>query len=919
MSNSFVRAFRISATTGVAAIALVPALVMAQSGRSEGASIEDIVVTGTLLRGAKPVGANAITVGQERLQETGATSSNELLASIPQVTNYFNRVPAADLAIAVNQIQISRPNIRNISPSNASSSATLILVDGHRIATAGVNQASIDPDLIPTGAIERVEVVTEGGSSIYGADAVAGVINFITRKRFDGVKVDAHYGLADNYWQWDASVTAGKAWDTGSAYISYTYTKNDALYGRDRDFIRDVSYASQPYLPRGLTCESPNLSVNTVLTNLGATIASVNYAAPGYARNTYNRCDDTDDETYVPRAERHGAVAGLTQQLGDNSSVDVRAYYGQRKTRSSSVLNGVVNVGPNNPYNAANLPAGLVLGPLGSIPIPGLGNQPIANRAAVSFSLAPVYGLDSQHSDTLIKEWGANAELTHDLSDDWELRGLLNWSRSDSSFHLTQLSNARLALAGTATTTATAINPYNVALTNRAVLDDLADSEIGGQAKDELFNVRLVAQGKLFSLPGGEVRLAAGYEFIHDSFKQRYQSDIRIGTLGSFAFTPYKRDVHSAFGEVQIPVIGEGNRSSGLYSFVISASGRYDHYSDFGDTFNPKIAATLKPVEWLGIRGNWGTSFTAPTPLDQLGSLRNTISAFPFVAFTRPGDTVPGGSFSVALQGSQPNLQPQKADTWSVGIDFDPMTGLHASVSYYDVKFKNILQTPTPNIGIFTDFPNNITTNISGLTPAQLRAFGALAPGGGVVMESLIASGTRVYETVDFRTGNFGILRVKGLDFAANYRRETDFGSVDFGVNGNYQLSRKSQSSATAAVVDVLATETPKLILQSNIGANVGGFRALATWNHNAGYDINPTTSVPAQSHVGAFNTVNLFFKYDVPSDSGVLRDLSFTLNVNNVFDQEPPILRRNDQNEFGFANGFTLGRMFILGVSKKF
>ena len=125
--------------------------------------------------------------------------------------------------------------------------------------------------------------------------------------------------------------------------------------------------------------------------------------------------------------------------------------------------------------------------------------------------------------------------------------------------------------------------------------------------------------------------------------------------------------------------------------------------------------------------------------------------------------------------------------------------------------------------------------------------------------------------------------------------------------------------SPTSAVSDVLATENPKLFLQTTLGASIGRLRAQATWNHTNGYSILPTTSVPVQDHVGAFNTVNLFFKYDVPAESGILRDLSFTLNVNNVFDQNPPILRRNNPNENGFANGFTLGRLFIFGVSKKF
>ena len=95
--------------------------------------------------------------------------------------------------------------------------------------------------------------------------------------------------------------------------------------------------------------------------------------------------------------------------------------------------------------------------------------------------------------------------------------------------------------------------------------------------------------------------------------------------------------------------------------------------------------------------------------------------------------------------------------------------------------------------------------------------------------------------------------------------------------------------------------------------------RAQATWNHSEGYDIDPTNSVPVQTKVDSFDVVNLFFKYDVPSQSGVLQDLSFTLNVTNVLDAEPPVLRRNNPGDLGFASGFTLGRMFIFGVNKKF
>ncbi len=912
---------------GVAAGAILPtaslaapddASVKSSKDKTEGATLQEIVVTGTLLRNSKPVGANPITLNTKAIEQTAPLSSNELLASLPAVSNYFNRDPVADLAVAVNQIQVSRPNLRNISPSNASSSATLVLVDGHRIASVGVSQASVDPDVVPIGAIDHVEVVTEGGSSTYGADAVAGVINFITKKRFDGVQVDGHYGFADHYDQYDASLIAGKDWGSGSAYISYTYTKNSNLFGRDRSYVRSAEYSSQPYVPLGRTCTNPNLAVNTVLTAFGATIASTNYAYPGLAPNTVNGCDTARDSTMAPEAERNGLFASFYQELDPATTVNVRTFYSRRTTETSATFGGTVNVSPANPYAASALPPGLTLG---TQPYTIFGS-PVVNNASVSFSYGPAVGYDTQHTTTLIEEGGVNAEVKRDLGSNWQLRGLVNWSTSNSQFGLPNANTTLENDAGAATTTSTAIDPFNIAQTNPAVIAAILDNEIAGQTRDDLLDLRGIAEGKLLTLPGGDVRLAAGYEYMRDNFEQRYESGIVLGSLGTYPFTHYSRAVNSVFGEMQLPLVGANNAMAWVRSFVISASVRYDHYSDFGGATNPKVGVNFKPVDWLTLRGNWGTSFTAPTPLDQLGSQQNSISSYPFVAFTRPGDTPVGGSYTVALMGSRPNLQPQTADTWSVGFDANApaIPGLRASLSYYDVDFKNILSTPTPNANIFSNFPGSITSNPTGLTAAQLRAFESGASNGASVIEPLITAGTPIYEIVDFRTGNFGVLDVAGLDFSTSYQHSTGFGSVDLSVNGNYQLKRQQQASTTAPATDLLLTENPKIYLQTMAGANIGALRAQVTWNYTGGYDITPTTSVPVQSRVGSFSTVNLFFEYAVPSNSAsVLRDLHLTLNINNLFDQDPPVLLRNNPGENGFANGFTVGRLIMFGASKKF
>jgi len=128
--------------------------VVNQAAADQGVDTSQIVATGTILRAAPPVGANLIGVGEERIASTGATTANKLMASVPQVSNLFNNVPTSRLSVASNQIQVVRPNLRNLAPETSSSASTLVLFDSHRIAPVGVSQNAIDPDLLPTIAID---------------------------------------------------------------------------------------------------------------------------------------------------------------------------------------------------------------------------------------------------------------------------------------------------------------------------------------------------------------------------------------------------------------------------------------------------------------------------------------------------------------------------------------------------------------------------------------------------------------------------------------------------------------------------------------------------------------------------------------------------------------------------------------------
>ena len=259
-----------------------------EEASAEPAGEGEVVVTGTLLRGVAPTGTNVVSVKREQIIASGATSANDLLASIPQVGN-FNTVPSGSGDMS---IPIVRPNIRNLGASGGTT--TLVLMNGRRLVGAGVLQTSVDPSIVPPDLIDRVEVVPDGGSAIYGSDAIGGVINFITRKRFDGVGANARYGFADDYKTVDGNITVGKDWGSGSIFASYSYAWHDNILGIDRDYVRADHTARGGQDFRATTCSPGNF-----------TVGGISHAAPGLTPGPVNKCDTTDYADIYPRARRH--------------------------------------------------------------------------------------------------------------------------------------------------------------------------------------------------------------------------------------------------------------------------------------------------------------------------------------------------------------------------------------------------------------------------------------------------------------------------------------------------------------------------------------------------------------------------------------------------------------------------------------
>ena len=887
--------------TGPADIALLSASASAQQGAagsgagSTGDESKDIVVTGTLIRGIAPGGSQTIAVDQEKITAIGAVNTSDLLASVPQAGTFLAYATIRGAFGA--SITVNRPSLRYLGNTSSSSASTLVLVDGHRLPGMGLRQSTMDLDAISPNAIERVDVVTDGGSSTYGSDAVGGVINFITRTRFDGIEVKGSYGLADDYNQYNASVIAGHTFGNLSAYVAYDFAKNDGLLGFDRDFSQSRDWINN--VPADVACP---------VGNVRATVAGVTttYALPGRTAGLGNRCDNSEYASLYPEQEKHSVLASMVLDSGGPLSFSVKAYYVHRIVESTPgplTLSSGVTVRNTSPYY---------------VPLPG------APASETFFlSLAPIFG-NSPPAESTLESYGITPSMKWDIGSGWQMNAMFNYGVGKADLLAQNLNAAVISAAATAGT----FDPVNLSNpVNASVLATARDWFNYGRSKHDMVNARAIFDGPLFELPGGTVRTAVGAEYLKETFSGFSSPSGAFTAAGIAAIVDrhQSRNVKSIFGEINVPVLGQ---DSGLGELSVTASGRYDDYSDFGGTFNPKIGVNYAPVEWLKLRGNWGTAYQAPgiSLLAEPNANFNTVSQF-VRPNTKPGLPSTAQRFNVlTANGPKFPLGPQKAKTWSLGFDIKPpvMEGFAAGLTYYSIDFKDVIGAPSV-VGsrLYIDYLDRIVTFDKG--DAALKAFydqlTAEGTAGAAQTLASLPNGdfSSVYSVVDVRSANLTRILTTGLDFYARFNQPTGFGDVFADVSGNYVLTFRQQASDAAPIVSLVELDTTRLRLQTTLGANVGNLRGQVVWNHSQGYDILPTASNGQQTHVKSFNVFNLFFQYKVPGESTIAKDLTFTLNVDNVFDQDPPLFRGQASTFNGFTNGFTLGRLVRLGVSKRF
>ncbi len=886
--------------TSVAALAQTAGTTAATSP-DQSADLQEVVVTGTLIRGAAPTGSQLTTVDNAAIVATGTTNTAALLATVPAL-NSFNITPQGGQS-EFNSGGSSTPGLHGLPGT-----ATLVLIDGHRAVGDTPLLNVPDPSSIPPSAIERIEIVADGGSATYGSDAVAGVINIILKKNFDGADTTASYGTAAPYSTSSFGQSFGKTWSGGSALIAGSYEGNSDLKNSDRSFYQTAPAGLQ-YNPV-TNCNPPNV-----------VIGGVNYTGTALTPGPASTCDPNQNADMFNQERRYSLVSTVRQDVGDRLHLSFDGKYTDDFSREliAQVSNQTITINNTNPF--FQLPAGVsatsetVLWNTGNL------NQPL---------------YDTFRSRSGMLDFGADIDLAHgwqvstDLDYGWSSSSTLN--SDNGGVDITAL-NA--AINGT--TTGTALDPFGNR-TSPAVAGAILDYPLWFYGTQKLWDFNLKVDGSLVTLPGGDLKLAVGYGNRHEE----YNGSDPIGLPGqsdySDNYASATRLVNAVFAELAVPVFGDGNALPGLQKLNFSIAGRYDRYSDVGNTTNPKYGFDWTVVDGVKLRASYGTSFHAPQLADIYGIDTRAGGIFP--ASPPPGYFAPAGSSVTGayIAGGRLGLQPEKAKTASFGVDLAPpaLPGFKASLTYWMVRFSNEVQIPVAfNLNLptllhrftFFNVVDPTTGQIAPLTPQQLATILAGIRLTGSLTENPIPP---IWTITDARRANIGDTAVDGWDFDFSYKYPVASGNLLAELSGEYLTQYESnagpgtpysdnlKNGASTQSSDTSAYNVIPWHFRASLGWQAGAFATQGALNYTGHYNLGyvNSSSQAAIQWVSPFVTVDWQASYDLPDINSFVRNTRLQLNVYNLLNQNPPQVEA--AGGFQTISASPLGRLVRVSAEKR-
>jgi iron complex outermembrane recepter protein len=855
--------------------------------------LEEILVTGSSIKQIN--GETALPVQilkREDIARTGATNVEQL----------FRQISAASSSGATTVAQATgfqTGALSAISLRGLGSARTLVLINGRRSAVYGGGSVgaagnSVDISAIPLAAVERVEILKDGASAIYGSDAIAGVVNFILREDFQGLDLSAYDGSPTGGGGGnEANFSAYGGWgdiknDRFNIAGGINLEKNEGLLGATRSFATRYSPGYGNDVTSGFAFPA-NVAVpghgtqNPLRPACAPSLTDVNFP-------TQCRFDNSPYDSLEPDVKKYSGNFSARYAVTDSSQIYAEGSYSQVQTLTQvqpvplSYQNPLL---PSNPFVAfqANLLA---------TQYPNYHNPAITPTAA-AFLLPPTspyypsawvaanpsFGLAGQPLNLIYRDFANGVRLTEDTADTARFvagyKGTVGKWDYDAAFLYSEVKVKEDLESGYALYSkimplldSGTINPFGPN-TPDAIAAAKA-TEFTGQdfsTKTSITSFAAKASGEIYALPAGPLSGAAGVEIRRETFDFNPAAAIATGDVtgqgGNQLPQSSARNVESAYLEVNATV---------LASLQLDAAVRYDNYQNVGNTVNPKGSIRWQPLHWAVLRASAGTGFRAPSLTDlyaaQATSVTSNGTRDPILCpVFNPNN--PNCSFQFStITGGNPNLTPEKSASYTLGVALEPVRNFNIDLDVFSIFLKN--QIVFGGLGYPFILQN-----------AQTATQYAYLINRDPVTQQIIS--------ISQTNANLFRTEVAGIDGDVKYAWDvTTQDRIDVLANATYfdrYLTQNADLSWTSQIDKGLTSVGGVISRFKGIGTlgyeRNSLFNVSMTGNYQKRYHDVPGNITGAQRYVSAYETV------DAQASYIGLKNLTFTLGGKNIFDKHPP------------------------------
>jgi outer membrane receptor protein involved in Fe transport len=855
------------------------------------AGLEQVLISGAgPASGTMPLlGTQTVNFSRTDIERSGLATTEDFLRTVPQV---FGGGPTEDTVLGreagTNAAHGAGINIRGLDAG-----ATLVLIDGKRIAPSGTAGAFDDISNIPLSIVDHIDILPDGVSAKYGADAIGGVINFVTRKNFSGVSTQARGGsvTSGDMGERQFSQLLGKTRDTGSDFLSFEYFQRDPLLARDRpQFSNDLTALGGTNFdsfygagPGTLFAGSQTYALPKSLNGSAATASTL---VPG----TSNSYDLYQGAYVTPEESRWSLFSKESQHLTDALQLHFEGLFVRRHISDISGAATPLSllVPSSNPY---------YLNPSG-----GTDSVYVLGGSSVYFG-AP-------SNEDRIDTGNFSLGLSTSLFEDWTADLTTGYTFETQNVVLHgNINQTALNAALNDTNPATAFDPFGGASSNNAATIASIVGDLHTISRSSLRTVGLNATGPVVSLPGGNLELSIGAEYRLQDFSIRTQTP-HAAAIDSGELS---RNVKSEFVEARVPIIGDENSLPFVRRLELSLGGRHEQFSDVGSSSVPKLGLRWSINRDWSVRSSWTKSFKPPNLTDLVVS-GSQSAILPLNDPSSPG----GVNRVLALFGTNPNLHPETAHSWTIGTDFivPVVPNLSMSFTYFNITYANRITDAqiTPDALLQPSYAWLFTKNA---TPAEFAAACQQTVFQQGTTQDCINSGATIIG--DNRLRNIALLETNGFDVISKYTMDNRVGHFDFGLNATYLLRYLQSNTPTSPLDNIVSTQNNPINLRARGSAawERHGFGVAGFVNFENSY--RDTISVPSRG-VSPWTTIDMQLSYQTPRDAfGWLGNTQVALNVQNLFNVNPPFLN-NTAVGIGYdqENADLYGRLVSFEIRKR-